>query len=253
MIIGVAGWRGVGVTTTALAAATALAARGARPWLVEADPAGSVLGARLAGAAPHVGGLERVAFPTAKGTIAERCAEVALTIAGVRVVLAPGDPFRAAACHQPRMPWAQALRDLGTPVVVDLGTLRPGSPQHAVLSVLDVLVLVANADTVSIVSTLDWAAVRGRVGAGGDVLPLDITRVAVVDAPVACERVSRLDARTELGDRFAGWVPWSAAAVAQLHRGVAPGDRRLRRDPLVQASHQLADQLCDWGGVGMSA
>jgi len=253
VIIGVAGWRGVGVTTTAVAAATGIAARGSRPWLVEADPAGSVLAARLGSGAQHVGGLERVAFPTTKGTIADRLGEVALVSGGVRVVLAPGDPFRAAACHQPRVPWASALHDLAAPVVIDLGTLRPGSPQLPILSLLDVLLLVANPDTVSIVSTLDWAAARGRVGPGGDVLPLDITRVVVVDAPVVCERVSRLDAQTELGDRFAGWLPWSPIGVAQLHRGVGSTDRRLRRDPFVQASHHLAERLADWVDMGLTA
>ena len=249
MIVGVASWRGVGATSTAVLIAARLAARGDRPWLIEADPAGGVLAARLDGlahAGSPVGTLESIAFPAQRGHAIDRFEQAAAAWNGVRVVTAPGDPFRAWTCHQPRAPWAAALRELDGPVIVDLGRLRGGGPVDAVLQQLDVLLLVASSDVVDLVATAEWAALRGRAAATDHGLTVDIARVVVVDAPTASAPATRSMVDYELGDRLAGWLPWSSDTVDLVRRGVAFDDRRLRRQPLIHAVDQLTDRLRAW-------
>jgi hypothetical protein len=246
MIVGVGSWRGVGATTTALAIAASMAADDAQPWLIEADPAGGVLAARLSVERADAGSLERLAFPTARSATLDRFEQAAVSIAGIRVITAPGDPFRAWGCHVPRLAWPALLRELDAPVVVDLGRLRGGAPNASLLAHLDQLLLVSNPDTVSLAATMQWADALGKSSPVDHGLPLDLTRVAIVDAPIVAERVSRTDAETELGDRFAGWLPWAPETIELLHRGAAFGDRRVRRHPLAQATDHLVVRLRHW-------
>jgi hypothetical protein len=246
VIIGVGAWRGVGASTTALAIAAGLVANGDAPWLIEADPAGGTLAARLALHPADAGTLERLAFPTIRSTTIDRFARAAVSLAGMQVITAPGDPFRAWACHVPRLAWAAMLRELDAPVVVDLGRLRGGGPSAALLAHLDLLLLVTNADTVALAATMEWADALGKASPVDIGLPLDLTRIAIVDAPIVSERVGRTDAETELGDRFAGWMPWSPDSVQLLHRGATLTDRRVRRQPFVQATDHLVARLQHW-------
>ncbi len=246
MIVGVGTWRGTGATTTALLVARMLSAQGERPWLIEADPAGGTLAGRLPLVPDHAGGLERIAFPAGRLTMTERFETVAGDVYGVRLITAPGDPFRGWACHTPRLAWAPSLRELDGPVVIDLGRQHGGAPTSAVLEQLDVLLLTTTPDPVSVVSTLEWARLLGRVSPADAGLPLDLVRLAVVDLPIGHERVPRAHAEDELGDRFAGWLPWSPDVVDLILRGADPTDRRLRRQPLIQATEQLCDRLRTW-------
>ncbi|MGE0141495.1 MAG: hypothetical protein AB7R77_27165 [Ilumatobacteraceae bacterium] len=246
MIVGVGSWRGIGASTTALAVAASLAARDALPWLVEADPSGGSLAVRLMLDPGDAGTLERLAFPTTRGTSVDRFADAAVDVTGMRVITAPGDPFRAWGCHTPRLAWQPMLRDLPGPVVIDLGRLHGGRPHAALLAQLDVLVLVTNLDTIALAATMQWADSLGKAAPGDVTLPLDITRVALVDAPIVASRVGRTEAETELGDRFAGWLPWAPEAVQLLHRGAPMSDRRMRRHALTSAVEHLVDRLVDW-------
>jgi hypothetical protein len=254
VIVGIGGWRGTGATTLATVVASGLAARGRSPWLIEADPAGGVLAARL-DLSSTAGGLERIAFPDgrAAGTAVERLADAATVVNGTRVVTSPGDPFRAWACHLPRLPWAPLLRELDEPVLVDLGRIRGAAPNAPLLAQLDVLILVASSDAVAVVSSIEWAGAHGRVSPGDAGLALDITRIAVVETPGSQSSVSRTDVETELGDRFAGWLPWSPTAVDLVERGAAFGDRRLRRQPLVHAVDAVIDRLETWASDEVAA
>ncbi len=253
VVIGVGTWRGTGATTTALALAAALTATGERPWLIEADPAGGVLAARLGGVT--AGALEAVAFPVAGAArdAVGRFDEVAAVLGGTRLVTAPGDPFRAWACHAPRQPWAGALRRLDGPVVVDLGRLRGAAPHGPVMDQLDQLVLVCDADPVSVVATTEWATAAGRVSPLDAGLALDVVRIVVVDSPASPERVARTDVAAELGDRFAGWLPWAPDAVRHLQRGGTLNDRRLRRHAYTHAVLHVADRLGRWLEAGAAA
>lgn len=248
MIIGVGAWRGVGGTTTAMAIAASLAAQGERPWLVEADPAGGVLAARFALRPGNAGSLEALAFPTTRTGGPRHFAEAAIDIAGVRLITAPGDPFRAWGCHSPRFAWQAALRELDGPVVVDVGTLRGGAVNGVLLQQLELLLLVTNPDAIGVVSTLEWAASRGRCSPDDHGLVLDITRVGIVDAPVVSTRVPRAEVEAELGERFAGWLPWAPDGVDLLHRGAGSAHKRLRRHAFTQATDDLVGRLRGWLG-----
>lgn len=243
MIIAVGSWRGVGATTTALLAAAGLAsADDAGAWLIEADPAGGALAGRIRCPGHTIGGLERVAFPTERGAPAEAFAAVAHSVAGVRVVTAPVDPFRAFSCHQPRMPWATALRDLPGSVVVDVGRLGAGSPVHAVLSQVDALVVVASPEISAAVSAAEWLQAGGRVSPADVGLPEGKARLVFVESPGGIA-FPRATLSAELGVQCAGWLPWDTAMVDLVHRGAAATDRRYRRSPLAAAVNQLVLNL----------
>ena len=97
-------------------------------WLIEADPAGGAIAGRMQIPRHTIGGLERVAFPTERVAPVDAFAAVAHKAADLRIVTAPSDPFRAHACHQPRLPWIASLRDLSGDVIVDVGRVRSGTP-----------------------------------------------------------------------------------------------------------------------------
>lgn len=250
MIVGVGSWRGTAATTTALLLAASMAASthgGEGCWLIEADPAGGVLAARLSLPRHAAGALERVAFPTSRSvSTTERFVDVAAHFGDLRIITAPGDPFRAWACHTPRLAWAALLRELGGPVVVDLGTMRGGAPHAALLAQLDHLLLAATHDPVSLVATSTWIDSLGRVSPADAGLPVDVCRIVVVDDPRVGDRVGRLTVERDLGDRLAGWLPWAPAVVDAIQRGVPLADRRLRRQPLIHAVDELAAALSAW-------
>ena len=243
VIVGVGTWRGLGATTTALGLAVRLAARGERPWLIEADPAGGLLSARSEGRGRGRRARARRLPQRSGHRHVDRFDAAAEWWNGVRVVSAPGDPFRAWACHQPRLAWASALRELDGPVIVDVGRVRGGAPIADVLGQLDVLLLTVTPDVVELVTTVEWAAQRGRCSALDVGLVVDITRIVVVDAPDRPAPASRTSVEHELGDRFAGWLPWCPSAVDLLRRGAPDTDRRLRRQPWVQSLDALVDRL----------
>ena len=239
MILAVGGWRGVGATTTALLAASCLAA--ADPdgaWLIEADPAGGVLAGRMQMPARTIGGLERVAFPTERLGVADSLAAVAHSIGDLRVITAPADPFRAFACHQPRMPWAAGLAELPGSVVVDVGRLRGGTPVWPLLAQADSVLLVSSPEISAAVSAAEWLQAGGRVSPADPGLAHANARVVFVESAgsVAFPRATLL---AELGDQCAGWLPWEDATVDVAHRGATAQDRRLRRSPLMGAVNQM--------------
>lgn len=250
MIVAVGSWRGTGATTLALLAATCLAAgheQGA--WLVEADPAGGVLAGRMRLDPAAVGGLESVAFPSRRGPVAELFGSAAHTTGGLRIVGAPADPFRAFACHQPRVPWVLSLRELPGSVVVDVGTLRAGSPVWPLLTSADAVVLVAAPEVSAAVAAAEWLQAGGRVSPAEQGLIDGNARIAVVDSPggVAFQRATLL---AQLGDRCCGWLPWEPPAVDLVLRGAAPDDRRLRRSALMTGVHRLVRDLATDVGSG---
>jgi hypothetical protein len=257
VIVGWGSWRGSGATTGALAMAVSLAARCDEPvWLVEADPCGGVLAARL-GLHEGVGGLERLAFPTG-GSV--RPPEAATWFAGaaavagsLHLVPAPGDAFRAWTCHSPRADWPGALRELPGHTVIDLGRLHPGAPVGAVLARLDMLLVVVSDDVVSVAAAVEWAEARGHVAPHAAGLTHDIARLVLATVPGSPEPIGRTATDVELGDRLAGRLPWAPDTAAALHRGVDLGSRRWVRDPLLQAIGNLVDRCLHWTAVSEGA
>ncbi|MCY7297828.1 MAG: hypothetical protein LH616_01275 [Ilumatobacteraceae bacterium] len=243
MIIAVGSWRGVGATTTALLTATCLAAADeSGAWLVEADPAGGVLAGRMEVPAHCLVGLERVAFPTERITVTESVASTAHVIGNLHIVLCPADPFRAFACHQPRMPWAPALRSLPGSVVIDVGTVRAGSPVWPVLAQADVVLIVSSPEASSAVAAAEWVQAAGRVSPADPGLLDAPARIVFVDSPVGLS-FSRATLQADLGTQCAAWLPWEPSTVDLVHRGAAASDRRLRRSVLMGAVNQMALEL----------
>ncbi len=253
MIIAVGSFRGFGATTTAFALASAAAALhpdGA--WLVEADPAGGVLAGRVHLAPFAIGGLERVAFPTDRATAVEALHEVAQMVGQVSVVTAPADSFRAFACHQPRLPWIPALRELTGTVVVDVGRMRAGTPAWPLLQSADQVLLVTSAEVSAVVASDEWLRAGGRVSPSDAGLQGQRCQLVVVESPSGIA-FPRSALSSDLGDRCVGWLPWDPNAVDLLHRGAAHSDRRLRRSSLVQATQLLATKVLTNASNGEAA
>lgn len=241
MIITVTSWRGVGCTTTALLLAAALAEE-APAWLVEADPAGGVLAGRMHLEAHELGGLERIAFPADHAAGVDAFEAVAHVEGALRMVAAPAEPFRAHACHSPRLPWAPVLHELDGPVVIDAGRLRANSPAAPLLAMADAVVLVAAPEVCAAVATTEWLLAAGRVSPLDATLETDNVVVAVVDQPGGVA-FGRAAIAAELGDAFVGWLPWEPSTVDLVHRGAALGDRRLRRSGLVPEVRAVRDAV----------
>ncbi len=243
MIIAVGSWRGTGATTTGLLLAACLAMREeSESWLIEADPAGGAVAGRMQLPGHAVGGLERVAFPTERIAPAEAMAAVAHSAAGLHLLTAPSDPFRAHACHQPRLPWLASLRDLPGDVVVDVGRVRSGTPAWPILAMADIVLLVTSPEVSAAVSTSEWMQAGGRVSPADPGLSSDKARLVFVDSPGGVP-FSRTMLSDELGDQFAAWLPWEPAAIDLIHRGALPADRRLRRSALIAAAMHLTTDL----------
>lgn len=239
MIIAVGSWRGVGTTTAALALAASLSRSCDDTWLVEADPAGGVLSARIRFHDGMVGGLERVAFPVELADMATHAQSVAHHLGALRVVSAPADPFRAHACHRPRSPWAPSLRSLGAHVVVDIGRVRVGTPAWPVVEQADLMVVVTTPEVAAVVSSVEWLRDGGHVAGAERGLPDGIGRLLVVDAPGGVG-FPRRRLEQELADELVGWLPWDVSGVDQLHRGEFAPTRLSRRGGVLDAAATLA-------------
>ena len=241
MIAAVTSWRGVGTSTTALLLAHAVAEQGPA-WFIEADPAGGVLSGRVH-LAPHaLGGLERVAFPVDASSADVLLQDAAHSVGGLRIVAAPTDPFRAHACHLPRLPWQPALRSLDGDVVVDAGRLRAGGVATSLLLLADVVVVVTSPEVCAAVGTAEWIAAGGRVSPDDDGLGDARLTVVAVDQPTGIA-FGRSALEAEFGARWGGWLPWEPPTVDLVHRGASLDDRRLRRSALVPAVRHLAGSI----------
>lgn len=238
MIVTVGSWRGTGATTVALLLALSAAADGPA-WFIEADPAGGVLAGRMEFDGDIVGGLERIAFGPEQASAIETFEPVARHIGELRVVTAPADPFRAHACHMPRVQWAHLLDELPGLVVVDVGRVRAGSPALQLVRRSSLFLLVTVPEVSALVASAEWLAAAGRVSAGEIELTGPDVRMVVVDAPGGVG-FARPTLERELAQQWGGWVPWEPSTVDLVHRGAGPDDRRVRRSPLMAAVAALA-------------
>lgn len=242
MIVAVGSWRGTGATTTALLLAACLSSDDRECWLIEADPAGGAIAGRMELSADSIGGLERVAFPSDRIAPLAAVDAVAHKSAGLRIVTAPCDPFRAHACHQPRLPWVTSLRDLPGDVVVDVGRLRSATPVWPLLAIADTVLLATSSEVSAAVATSEWLQAGGRVSPTDPGLITASARLVFVDSPAGVA-FPRSMLRDELRERFAGWLPWEPITVDLIHRGAPTDDRRLRRSALISAVQELTLEL----------
>lgn len=239
MIVALGSWRGMGATTTALMLAACLGNDGRECWLLEADPAGGAIAGRMQLAADTIGALERVALPTDRVSPRAALEAVAHRTGGLRIVSAPCDPFRAYACHQPRLPWVASLRELPGDVVVDVGRVRAGTPVWPLLGLADAVLVVTSPEVSAAVATSEWLQAAGRVSPNESGLVAGTTRLVFVDSPGGVG-FPRVMLRDQLGEQFGGWLPWEPSTVDLIYRGAAPDDRRVRRSALMSAVQELA-------------
>jgi len=188
---------------------------------------------------PHsIGGLERVAFPTERAAVVEALAAAAHTSGPLRIISSPADPFRAHACHQPRMPWTTSLPDLPGAVVVDVGRLRAATAVWPLLHQADTVLLVSSPEVSAAVAATEWVQAGGRVSPADPGLDRPNARLAFVNSPGGVA-FANATLQAELGEQCAGFLPWEPATLDLVHRGAAANDRRLRRSTLMAAVHQL--------------
>ncbi|MEP4592542.1 MAG: hypothetical protein ABJ381_12160, partial [Ilumatobacter sp.] len=116
-----------GATSLGIALGAAFAHRGVRPLLIEADPAGGVIGLRFAMSADP--SLRTLWADMRRGFSAELVQQNSADLRGVDCLLAPTDPALAARALEHVAPvLAREVGGLRRPVVIDLGRLSDSSP-----------------------------------------------------------------------------------------------------------------------------
>jgi MinD-like ATPase involved in chromosome partitioning or flagellar assembly len=252
-VIAVATWRGVGATTSALLLAAAGAAFGEASWLIEADPGGGVLSARIPGLEAQPGsGIEALAFASDpdSGTIRDRFRTASRRLGQTSVVTGSADSFQAwSALASARVNWIGELGRIDGVVVVDVGSLRGGpAPSWRIIEQADALVMCTTPDPASLVSTVAWMDAKGQSAPGVGGLTTDTTKLLVVDAPIAGGERFGADVAGELGERFAGWWPWEPRTVDLVMRGASLDHKSLRKATLVRSVNATMGQLLDATG-----
>jgi hypothetical protein len=127
-------------------------------------------------------------------------------------------------------------------VVVDVGTLRGGTPAWPVLQRADRVVMVASPEVSAVVASMEWLKAGGRVSPSDPGFDESKAGLVVVDSPggLAFPRSTLV---AELGDCCKGWLPWEPATVDLVHRGAPADDRRLRKSALIGATQRLLADL----------
>ena len=249
-LIVVSKWRGVGTTTSAVLMAAGAAALGHDTLLVEGDPAGGVLAARVPELQGHGGTtLESIAFGAGSGPLRTQLDLAAKRMGPTQVICGPADSFQAwSAMSSPRVDWIGELRRYDGVVVVDIGTLRGGmSPAWRIAEQADVVVMCTTADPTSLVSTIAWMDAKGQSAPGIPGLAADTSRLLVVDAPtVGTERFGS-DVQAELGSRLVGWWPWEPRTVDRVLRGASLDHKSIRKSTLARSVTATAALLTTTG------
>jgi hypothetical protein len=213
---------GPGVTTTA---ALVAARWPGRRVLIEADESGGVLAADLGlGETPSALELAGAARTLDEAGIDRYC-QVAL--AGLPVLVAPGEPYRVAASYRElAQPLAAHLVDAPLTGIVDAGRLTPGSPVWPLVAGSSLVVMVARC------RLAEFVPLSGRCGelrAAGARLAL----VLVAEGPYAPDEFA-----SAAGLELLAVLPVDSSA-AVVH-GVDVSERALGRSALWAAVGELA-------------
>lgn len=218
-----------GVTSLAVALALVWQRQGREPLLVEADPAGGVLGLRYDLAAEP--SLATLSADLRRGYESERFTKNAVDVLGIRSLLAPVDPLTASRVLQRNGDAvAGAIRSYGRPTVIDLGRLDSHSPALALAASADRVLLVGRPRVEDIQSLLfGCRLLRGH--------RFEAALVAVGDRPYAPIEVAR-----HAGLPLAAVIPDDRELAAAFSGGRFSG-RRLRRSLLWRSTQALADAL----------
>lgn len=227
-VVAVGSARSCGVTTLAVGLAM-LWPRAERRLLVEADPAGGVLGA-AAGLAPEPGLVSLAAASRRSGDPAlvfEHCQSLP---DGTPVLASPPGADRARSALAMLAGLFGRLGELDADVVLDCGRLDSGSPTRELFARADLGVLAARprlADLDALAAFLE----------GEKSLPERRVLVLVGPGPYRPQEVAEA-----LGVEVVGELPWDPEP-AETIPATALSSRRLSRTPLARALRTLADDL----------
>lgn len=232
-----------GATTTVLA----LAARWPEPrepFVFEADPAGGDIVARLASLEGDTNGLRdtpstvQLAAATRRGLNAITLLEHAQRLPGVgevRAVVSPASAFASttALSELANADLAGHLSALGGhDVLVDAGTVHPGSPMLTVLRAVRWLNVIARPTLESILHTRELVSAVHGMGVRCGV-------IVVGDRPYA-----PFDVADATGAALVGSVPFDPVGAGAL-AGEARNPKILGRSRLVHAAAVIAHELAD--------
>lgn len=230
-----------GVTTTVLALA-AVWPQDREPFLFEGDPAGGDIVARLASLEGDSGGLRdapstvQLAAASRRGLDAITLMEHAQRLPGigeVRALVSPASAFAASMAlgELVNADIAGHLAALTThDVLLDAGSVHPGSPTLALLRAARWLHVIARPTLESILHTRELVGALSGVGVRCGV-------VVVGDRPY-----SPLDVAEATGAQLIGSLPFDPVGAAAL-AGEARNAKILGRSRLVRAAAVLAQSL----------
>ncbi len=220
-----------GATTAALAACASWAATtGGAPVLIEADPAGGDLAARLG--VPFDPGLASLAAAARHPGLAVPLADHARSLpCGGTAVLGPTSfeqATGAVATLAARLPAAVAAT--GGRAVIDCGRWYPGSPASGAMAASDLTLVVLRGDLAGI------DHVRSRLGA-----LREASRERLLLALTAASPYPAVEVEGAIGVGVLGVIPHDPRSVAALH-GTAHR-RAVERSSLVRAVRSMLDCL----------
>jgi hypothetical protein len=231
-----------GVTTTVLALATRWPQH-REPLVVEADPAGGDLVARLASLTADDSALRespstvQLAAVSRSGLTTRRLLEHLQRLPGpgeVRALIAPSGPFAATTAIEALTTGGlgrclSELHEMDS--LVDVGRIDPGSPALPLIRAADQFVLVVRPSLESVVHTRDlWSSMRST--------GVQASVVVVGDRPYAPVEVADAIA----ADDLLGVLPEDPVGAAAL-AGNARSPKILARTRLVRAADDIASRL----------
>lgn len=218
-----------GATSLAVGLGFVWQKQGLEPLLVEADPAGGVLGLRFSLAAEP--SLATLSADLRRGYESDRFVKNAVDLGGVRALLAPNDPLTASRVLERNADaFAEAFAAHRRPTVLDLGRLHPSSPALPLIRIADRVLLVARPVAEDVQSMLYGI----RLLRSHD---CQVSLVLVGDKPYHPAEVADL-----AGTHLAAVVPDDRVLASALSGGRYSA-RALRRSLLWRSITALADSL----------
>lgn len=227
-----------GVTSLCIAIGAAWATRGVRPLLIEADPAGGVIGLRFALSADP--SLRTLWADMRRGYSPELVQQNSTDLRGIDCLLAPTDPLAAARAVEHVAPiLAREVAGFGRPVVIDLGRISDLSQALPLVRCADHVLVVTRPrveDTQSLLYGSRLLEANGRRP----------SIVSIGHGPHHPDEVAAL-----AGLPLAAVVP-DDSNVASAFAGGRFAPRKLRKSTLWRCVDSLAGELWD-GSLGASS